>query len=467
MLAIAGLPANTQNPQPAEQMLTNMLANFTENVKIGQFTAFARVNAVQFFDGWPVDDRFTCTNPINAGQCLSLENAPVHLNAIVNRVDIGQNGSSDQAGQLRFVFGVTLDLSGNQCSSSGGQPFNIILEYNVPPNTLTNGFTAQSWAQAWQALSAVCVPVFSTNCAQQTFDPALLQITNRVVTVGAGGAGTINGSALFDLRTNELLLGSATNPGQWEMRQFQLATTTGSLGTLVETVVPQTPDLSFDGGEAAGLHGQPQMFCTISNQTPACGSLGLVASLIETNQTAIQNGTFTLPSNDAGVSALNGPSGVPPENFLVFWNSFPSMIGIDPDTRVIFAASPQLTDTTQGGIDGTCNGCHGAETQIAFQQVVNRTSGTGHDVASLLSGFLVGCNTSTGIISPCPQPPTCTFGSQGCVFALNSAGAEPVQDPVNASQTNFFGDIQRRLNCMNKILNPNSPTEVKCDGAGN
>ena len=188
MLAIANTTAS--NPQPAEQMLTNVLGDFAQDVTIGSSTAKARTNGMAFFNEWPDDPNgLQCTDPFNPSQpitCKSLANAPLHLNAIVNRVDTGRlNTSSSQAGQLRFVFGVTMDTNGNQCSPGGGQAFNMILEYSVPASTLPNGFTALSWAQAWQALSNDCPePVgFTTACAQGNvagkFDFDLNQIVSR------------------------------------------------------------------------------------------------------------------------------------------------------------------------------------------------------------------------------------------------------------------------------------------------
>ncbi len=476
MLAIANTTAS--NPQPAEQMLTNVLSDFAQDVTLptGSSTAKARVNGMAFFNGWPDDPNgLQCTDPFNTSQqitCKSLANAPLHLNAIVNRVDTGRlTTTSSQAGQLRFVFGVTMDTSGNQCSPAGGQAFNMILEYSVPASTLPNGFTSQSWAQAWQALSNDCPePVgFTTGCAQGNvagkFDFDLNQIVSRVVTKGAGGPGAVNGSALFDLRTNEAELG---NTAVWEMRQFQLSSG-GTSGTLVETPIPQTLDVSSDGGEAKGITGAPEMFCTFYSSTgpgtgqgegAPCANLTEFKSVVQLNNTQILQGTFSIPTSLLAVSALNGPTGAPPENFLLFWDSSPSMAGTDPDARVILAAAPTFNDaTTPGGIDGSCNGCHGAETQIVFQQVVNRTSGTGHDAPAALSPFLVGCtsNPSGGLTAPCGTP---------VLLNLASTGSEKVQDPVNTTQVNQFGDIQRRFNCMNKILN-NLSANVVCNGAGN
>jgi len=465
MLAVAG--TTDSNPQPAEQILTNIIADFAQDVKIGStFTAFHRHLGREFFNSWPVDqnDLGQCSNPFNSGQCLSLLNAPVHLNAIVNRVDIGQNGSSDNAGQLRFVFGVTMDplnddphhdfCEGSNGSGDGDQSFNIILEYNVPPSS----YTAQSWAQAWLNLSNLCPEPagFTTQCAQQgippnpPFNSQLNQIVQNVVALGAGGPNVPNGSALFDIRTNETELDGAG--ATWELRQFLFAQSSGSGVLLVQTGLSQTPDLSFDFG---GPPGSP--FCKRSLQTPACStSPGTVESLVQNNQSQIEDGTFNAGSDQAA-SALN---------FTVDWDSSPSMSadGLLYTPRVIFAASPQVFNPLTrapdafGGIDGTCNGCHGAETQTAFRHVVNRkATGTG-DAPSALSAFLVGCtNNSPPLTSVCATP-----------SLLNFPGNEVVQDLVYGSTggsfNNTFGDIQRRVNCMNTILN--NPPGVQCNGAG-
>jgi len=49
--------------------------------------------------------------------------------------------------------------------------------------------------------------------------------------------------------------------------------------------------------------------------------------------------------------------------------------------------------------------------------------------------------------------------------ASGAAGVESVQDRVFTSQANFFGEIQRRFNCMNKVLNNSG--NVSCNGGGN
>lgn len=466
MLAVAG--TTDSRPVPAEQMLMDLLYNFgNPMLKIGSFTDEFRGGAEQFFDNWPTDpnNQSECTNPYTgqANQpCLSLALSPVHLNAIVNRIDIGQNGQSDQAGMLRFVFGVSLSSSrtvsngtlacpqDSHGQSADNQQFNIILEYNVPSTNIVTGqpITAQSWASAWQALSADCLPVFTSSCAQNTFDPALDNIVQLVVKKGAGGSNAPNGSALADLRTNETEL--ADGGFTWELRQFQLGQPANP-NELIQTALSQTPDLSFDFADND---------CIFSNQDPnnnppGCSTIqGEVENLVGGYQTYIENGTFTAPPAVQAASAIN---------LTVYWDSSPSMGTNNPSfslytPRVIFAGSPQFQNSQtgapdpQGGIDGTCNGCHGVETNTGFRQVFNRVSGTTNgDQPSALSPFLVGSSGS-----------------------LQSPGCEVVQDPVYGPANpnhmppfnNTFGDILRRVNCMNTILGSAAGSDVQCNGAG-
>jgi hypothetical protein len=202
------------------------------------------------------------------------------------------------------------------------------------------------------------------------------------------------------------------------------------------------------------------VFCTQSEQTQlpgGCGNLNEFKQLVQMNNSLILNGNFPVPSTLLGASSLNGPDDSPSDSVQVYWDSSPTMAGIDPNARVVLAASPRYGDSTDpadpvGGLDGSCNGCHGRETVTFFQQVRNRTDGT----ASVLSSFLVGCNGGT-INAPCPS---------ANLGGLNFPITEGVQDPVNLSQVNTFGDIKRRLNCMTKISGTQAPTMVACNGAG-
>ena len=495
-LMLAAADTNDSNPQPAEELWTNMMVDLVQAQTINNFTAQPRLQARNFFDYWPKDPFTTCINPISVppNSCLSLKNSPVHLNAIVNRIDSGQNGSSDRGGMLRFVFGVTMNPtnnggngqgSGGFCenlqggSGSGNQQFNIILEYAVPSTNYITGqpITAQSWAQMWANLSNDCPNGFnSPDCNAQGGEPGdfnydLNSIVQLVVAATAGGSNAPNKSALTDIRTNEVELagpGTAQNPPVWEMREWAFGSTPGSNGVylLIETALTQTPDLSFDGGAVNGTK-----FCTFSNQDPnntppGCSNLlATIEGLIEVNESFIENGAFTVPTNEQAVSALNPPGSTLSPG--VFWDSSPSMQNNSNlyTARVIFAATSQVYNPVSqgpdrvGGINGTCNGCHGSETQTAFQQVANRAATGSGDQPSALSAFLVGCNNGGGVLTGTCQTP---FN-----LSMDMWGNEVVQDPVYSSYHNTFGDIGRRFNCMNKILNPNSPPDVSCNGAGN
>lgn len=482
MLNAAGPGATTAQ---AEQILMNVLGDLGKPVTIGSITAKPRANAVEFFDSWPLDPNVNdvCTDPlakfgstVPPGRCLSLAAAPVHLNAIVNRVDIGQNGQSDDAGQLRFVFGVTMNPTnggngenGTGCQDSGNQLFNIILEYAVPST-----FTAQTWAQAWLNLSNDCPNGFnSPTCNAQggqpdDFNHDLNQIIQQVVAAGAGGPNAPNQSALADLRTNENELQEAN--GFWELRQFVFQGSTGIGNPLVETGLNQTPDLSYDFADND---------CVDSNQTPPCVT-GILKSEVETlvngYQSQIEKGTFNLAQVAPAVEAVSAI------NLTTAWDSSPSMSGNTSlyTARAIFAGSPQFLNSQThgadpvGGIDGTCNGCHGTETQTAFREIQNRQATGSNDTPSQLSGFLVGCDNGGAILTvACPERTTgCGVSQNGtaCVFPLNTPGTEIIADPVynpgnNNSFNNTFADIQRRVNCMSTILNNSG--SVCCDGAGN
>ena len=190
---------------------------------INGFTAQPRPQAKNFFDYWAKDTNgLTCAPTPTAIQVLpSLPKSPVHSNAIANRIDGGQNGQSDYAGQLRFVFGFTMNptnddgggvASGNFCenqqggSGSGNQKFNIILEYNVPPPNLSPDL-GEGVGEPFERLPQ---RIYAPGCNAQGGKPGdstmLNQIVSQVVAAGAGGASAPNGSALAEVRTNEIEL---------------------------------------------------------------------------------------------------------------------------------------------------------------------------------------------------------------------------------------------------------------------
>ena len=201
-------PTETKAPAMVEALFNNWL---TPQVVNG-FTVAARP-AIQslLLDIWPR----------TADGALDLDQAPLTLQAVVNRMDL-RKLSAGSAGEGRFVFAV---------NGPGGFPqqFTVILEYNLPATTQTD---VSSWANLWHGLSSLPFP-------SEQYNSALEVITRKFS--GRGGApDAVNQNALLTLRTNEIALSGF----QWELRQFVLSPTTGFLQ---EAPVDETPDLGFNG----------------------------------------------------------------------------------------------------------------------------------------------------------------------------------------------------------------------------
>jgi hypothetical protein len=437
------------NPQQiAEQTLNTMLFAWQSGqpVNNNHFTVAPRLGigslgTAGLLGNWPIDLTIgqLCTNPMTGASmsCPSLLNAPVHLNAIVNRLDLGQNGLPfAPAGELRFVFGVTTnqDFNGTpqSCVSNGADLFNIILEYKVPwPGTSGPGYTAQQWATLWNSLPIDANDQFLSDYLNDLESI----IINKVVAAGACTDSNGNPiSCISQIRTNEIILGLISgdpSDGFWEQRQFLLVP--GSQPTLMENTISMTPDGSFNFG------GQPT--CGTTGQ-PACNVHDILASYVNANQTEILQTGGALPIVQDNWP--NNPNGVP---FLggsafnaslltgladAFWNDgdgSPATTISNETARIYFSQN-------------TCNGCHGAETAtIGFQQVVNRQSGTGNDQAAAVSNFLAGCTDNT-----CQNNTQCTLSTPN--LACQESVTDPTCNPTtghNCTVKTPFGDIARRV----------------------
>lgn len=227
--------------------------------------------------------------------------------------------------------------------------FVIILEYGVP----INGCPAvHNWAQQWHNLGTIAFG--------PAFNNALQAITDQFA--GPNVAPTKpNGSALNQLRSNEVALGFP-----WELREFNLNATTHRFD---EVTVKQTPELSFNQGST-------------------------LQSFINTNQAQILANNYTVPLTFAaqpflGASAPNGPP-------TVAWNSAP----------------PPASNAARHNFSlGTCNACHGGETNTGFFHVFPRASGTPASLSAFLigNGTLASPNTVT-VFDPFVQNVSWTFG---------------------------------------------------------
>jgi hypothetical protein len=228
--------SNNCTQQAAENMLLSMLSQWQNPQIVNGFPVPARntctgpnqnancigsLGQTGLLANWPIDQTNSCTLPSgDPSPCPSLPNAPVHLLAIVNRIDLGQNfppfnTPNPPGGELRFVFNVTANsIPGDGvCFGGGGNnPFNIILEYNVP-----RAFSATSWASQWEMLQDP-----TGNFGTTYRNDLQAEITDPVVGVSKCSGSSFNHiSCIAHVRTNEIEI---SNNSLWEQRQFRLAT---------------------------------------------------------------------------------------------------------------------------------------------------------------------------------------------------------------------------------------------------
>jgi concanavalin A-like lectin/glucanase superfamily protein len=301
-------------PDQAPAMTLALFQHWLTDQTVNGFTVTARPAMQQvLLDVWPK----TATGD------LDLDQPPLTLQAIVNRIDI-RNLAAGSAGEGRFVFAVN--------GQGFPQLFTVILEYNLPAQTQQD---VQDWANLWHSLSSHPFP-------SEEYNAALEAITRKFSDRNAS-PGSPNGSALIELRTNEIALSNI----QWELRAFALSPTSGFFD---ETTIKETPDLSFLG---------TQTFADFVNQ----------------NATAIKAEIFgandnTVPLTFEGQNFLGGSV----FNNQVEWNG-PGIV--DPDAR--FHASAN-----------TCNGCHGPETgTFNFTMINPRSFGTQAQLSPFLTGTSV------------------------------------------------------------------------------
>lgn len=327
---------------------------------------------------------------------LDLSKAPFRLLAITNRIDLRRPGN---AGEGRFVFNV-IDSAGRKTL------FNAIFEYGIPLHVAAGEhYNAEgdytryermkavtTWAKRWHKLSTIPYgPLYNAE---------LQKITDAFSGANANPAKP-NGSALNQLRTNEIELGlreafggppdpNAPPPPNfdpskikpWELREFHIE----SNGLLESATVAITPPVSKNNSQE-------------------------LADYINQNEADILKEQHVVPLGLLGGKApVPGAFGEPP----IIWNA----PGIhNPEARFKFALN-------------TCNGCHFVEgglnqnltPGIAFLQVRPREA----NQEAVLSTFITG---------------------------------NQVPDPVNPNIVRTLNDSQRRIDDLKTLLlfNPKDP----------
>jgi hypothetical protein len=229
------------------------------------------------------------------------------------------------AGEGRFVFGFI---------GPGERPLEatMIFEYHLPAKTEAD---VQGWIDAWHALGALPFP-------SEEYNGALQAITERFARRGAA-PGAPNGSALSQLRTNEIDLGTNFI---WELREWNL----DASGNLAPATIKLTPD------------------------RPAFDRTPLLASFVNANEASV-----LLEQHDVPLAIRDGETDRPFLAGAVFNDlSSWSAPGItNPEARHKFALN-------------TCNGCHSLqETNTFFLMIGRRVPGQEAPLSPFLTGTTV------------------------------------------------------------------------------
>ncbi len=349
---------------PAD-FVEHWLQSWNVSHTINTFPVPARTNInARVLNPWPRD----------ANGRLDLAQSPMRLLAVVNRLDLrnsstgvssygGSGGIPIDAGEGRFVFGVVDRNNNGGCSK---MEFTVILEYKVPINQCT---AIRSYAQQWLGLGNITL-------GSAAFNPALQAITDQFTLAGAGGTKP-NGSAISQIRTNEIALvgygnipidldpsaavplqtRAAPQGGPWELREFHL----------------QADNL---------LH----IVSTKNTPHHTRNNTALLANYINAHQTSIIAGTH---------------------NVLPIWSSQRILTGSTINTSVadnVVWKAPGIasTEARHKFSLNTCNSCHGGETRYNGKPVVSfptpetsfvHITPRDFNVQSDLSKFLIGTGT--------------------------------------------------------------------------
>lgn len=293
----------------------------------------------------------------SGGARLDLARAPFKLLAIVNRMDLRETSGTQvfSAGEGRFVFGVTR-MDGTPLPPSAGPApggLFIIFEYELPA---TSQVVLRSWASDWASLGGRVV-------GSPEYNLALERVTRRFT--DASYAGRPAGSALSQVRTNDISLGPT-----WELREFALDQT----AYLVTRATAGTPD-------TIRINGRPAF-----------------SRLINDNEPSILDGSFVLSSDLETAGSLSGPfvpamfPDFPLRTFTFTGTPLPPPLLDIPWS----AAGVRNNDARHQFALSTCNGCHRNETSTGFVHV-GFPAGPGQPAQ--LSGFL------RGVVAPDPVRP--------------------------------------------------------------
>lgn len=290
------------------------------------------------------------------GRPLDLRKAPFRLLAIVNRVDLRSNAAygGGSAGEGRFVFGV-LDMrqtggrdpyTGQPQAACAPTQFTVIFEYGID----RTGCAIRDWGRQWYNLRNFVL-------GSSAYNAALQAITDQFTRANAAPRKP-NGSALNQLRTNEIAIANPAPDNTWQLREFRLPPPAD--GHLQEMNVKLTPDTTLVNTD-------------------------LTASYINANTPSILLEQHNVPEFWLGQKFLGNHSNAP---FGLFWSDGPTIHITNRQARHLFS-------------NNTCSGCHTGETNTVFTHIKPTPFGT----PAGLSGFMTGIS----VVDPADGTPTRTF----------------------------------------------------------
>jgi hypothetical protein len=332
----------------AETFVKNWLSSWLVDTTINSDTVAARsAMFTQVIQPWVVKSGSpagTFTISSWTTKPLNLDLAPFKLTAIINRLDLRGNSGYGFAnpGEGRFIFEV---LNPNTCVPFS-PAFTVIFEYGIPIHQCG---ALKAYARHWYDLKTLTIGSAAYNAA--------LQAITDVFAKANADPSRPNGSALNQIRTNEIVLGFP-----WELREFNIDATSHNL---FETTVKQEPAKKYNAK---------------ASPPGAAADVSLMASWVNANATDVMADQHAVPLIlTTGEPFLGGKAHTEPGGL---WDAAPLEI-VQDDARQHFSLN-------------TCSGCHGGETATGFLHVGRAPFGS----AAPLSGFLTGVT----VIDPAGRP---------------------------------------------------------------
>lgn len=334
------LMSNMSGSVSPQDFTHNWLRQWMETQSVNSFDIDPRTKIQDFFPGW--DGVYASS--------LDMDQLPFRLLAIVNRIDLAKTsayGVTGNPGEIRFVFGLVDPKSSSCASGNTGstRQMTAIFEYGDVSSACTS---LQDRANQWVNLSSLVL-------GSPAYNAALQAITDDVTLPNAVPSKP-NGSALNQLRTNEIALSFP-----WQLREFVISAATSNL---ISTTIKQTPD--------------PDLF-RIGSAT--------MASYMEQNAEAILCENHSIPLNFNGQPFLGSHANY---GFGTIWNAPTDPTKLPPVFPGCHQSNANLgIPTVKGEVRhklslNTCDDCHSGETSTVFTHVKPGT------FPAALSGFLTG-----------------------------------------------------------------------------